>query len=355
MARIGLIGGGNIGTALVRQGRAKGYDFGPVVTTSGVYDVTGLQSWKDELSDYLRNNPEYRIAKADDYIVPLQEIDAVCLAIPTKDNGETAYKYLYQLLNDGHPASTCEKGALSLHFGDLLEPFENGRLGYRATVGGGTSMLKYMQERVMPGFEGKIYAVVNGTMNFVFDGVSSGRSMGEMTNEARRLGYAEPGAENALDVINEEACGDVPRKSTILFNVFLESLGLDGFITYHLIQPATKRITPNMLKELVRQAGNRRYIVSISRPDGDGEDIIGGYSLEIDGWKLQGGFRPISDDPLYQRLLPRGVDNAILIAEGVDESGGVYNLKGPGAGAIPTANAMLRDLDDMRKLGVIKE
>ncbi len=354
MPILGFIGAGNIGTEAIKQSRQKGYGIGPVVTSSGVYDMSKVQAWKGDLSAYLKEHPEYVLAKQSDCMAPLREADAVFLSIPTHDNGEEACRYINGLLENGRPVITCEKGALSLHFAELLKPIKERMLGYRATVGGGTSMLKYMEERVRPGFEGRVYAIVNGTLNFIFDGISNGRSPGEMVAEASMLGYAEPGAENTLDVVNTEAGKDVPRKSAILFNNFLRSLGEDRFITSDILFHTTRRINPEMMRELIRQAGNRRYIVSIRRPDSEAEDVIGGYGLEFSGWRLEGGFRPISDNPLYQRMLTRGVDNSILVAEGVDETRGVYNLRGPGAGAPPTASAMMRDLEDMQQSGLIK-
>lgn len=359
MARIGLIGAGTIGTELAIQSRKKGLVVGPVVTTSGVYDLSQVEDWqfgdwKRDLSSYMRGHPEYAIERHGGYHGSLKETDAVFLAIPTRDNGEEACRYINGLLADGKPVVTCEKGALSLYFAELLEPLEKGRLGYSATVGGGTSLLKYMQERVRRGFAGRVDAIVNGTLNFTWDGVSSGRSLGEMITEAKMLGYAEPDAESPLDVVNTEAGRDVPRKATILFNTFLRAQGGEKFITSELVAPTVRRITPEMLRGLVRQAGSRRYIVSIRRPDSDDGDVIGGFSLDYDGWRLEGGFRWTSEDPLYQRLLTSGVDNAILIAEGPDESGGVYSLRGPGAGPSPTAAAMLRDLDDMMRTGIVK-
>ena len=153
--RIGLIGAGTIGTELIRQARNRGYDVGPVVTTSGVYDISRLGSWEGELSRHLHENPEYKVTGSDDYKAPLNDVQAVCLAVPSSHN-EIAYRYMTELFEAGIPVVTCEKGALSMHFTDLLEPIKEGSLGYRASVGGGTSMLKYMQERVRSGFDGKV-------------------------------------------------------------------------------------------------------------------------------------------------------------------------------------------------------
>ncbi len=348
MVRIGVIGAGNIGQEVIRQAREKKYEIGPVLTTSGVYDGSKVDKWKGELSDYLRENPEYRVAALGDYNAPLREADVIFLAIPTRDNGEEAYKYMCGLLPHV-PVITCEKGALSLNFTELLPEINKGRLGYRATVGGGTSLLKEMQDKVRLDFDGSIYAVINGTLNFVFDNISNGRSLGEAVYQARRLGYAEPGAKEPIDVINAEACRDVPRKSAIFFNFFTRALGNKNFISSVDVERATTKISQNMLRELVSQ--NRRYIVSIVQPDGEPSDITGGYRLELGNWVMQGGFRNSSDNPLYKRLLPEGVDNAILIAKGKNESKGVYVHSGPGAGAPPTVDAMMTDFDDMRNSG----
>ncbi len=358
MTRIGLIGAGNIGEEVIRQAREKGFGIGPIVTTSGVYDGSKVQRWKGKLSDYLKENPEYRLAVPDDYQAPLRETDAVLLTISTRDDGEEAYTYMRGLLPE-KPVITCEKGALSSasRFKELLPEMKKGRLGYRATVGGGTSLLKVMQDSVRRGFDGRVYAVINGTLNFIFDRLSRGRSLGETVYRARILGFAEPGAKDPLDVINTEACKDVPRKSAIFYNTFLDSLGNENpsFLDVSTIMSTLTPLTPDMFARLVREARNRRYIVSITPHDSAvDDDVIAGYRLNMDGWVIQGGFRRITDNPLYERFLPEDVDNALFVTKGKVESKGEYSHSGPGAGAPPTVDSMMTDMDDMRKAGIVR-
>lgn len=321
--RIGIIGAGHIGSELYRKAQALGWSISFVMKDDGIYrDLT-------EKIDILSNYPEY-----------CKEIDIAFLAIPTLDDGKTAFDYITSLIAKGIPVVTCEKGALSNYFSEL-KPHLN-KIGYSATVGGGTRLLKYLEERLNPDIE-EIHAVVNGTLNYIFDEVSHGRSLGEVVEETKKLGYAEPGAKNPLDVINKEAIGDVPMKSSILFNIC-------KFSSTHMRAKDvnTSKISESDLKRLVKESNYRRYVVSITRED-NGEDIIGGFKHKIDDWIISAGFKDIHENPLFLQLIPSGVNNSILIYEGRYGIDGTYRLSGQGAGAGPTTSSMIKDAINLFK------
>ena len=323
IVKIGLVGLGNVGKELHRRLKLKNHDVYFTVNNHGVYDRLGNKM--DEKDGYLNCS---------------KQVDVICLAIPTLDDGKTAFDYMNHAFNNGKLVVTCEKGALSNYFKDLENNM--GHLGYSATVGGGTRLLQYGQQR-MNSEVVEIHAIINGTLNFVFDQVSKGRSLGEVIREAKKLGYAEPGAESTLDVINTEANSDVPMKTAILFNMF----GL-GEVSANELKKRTKTLTEDNMRTLIKESQNRRYIVSITREDSE-ENKIGGFKKEVNDWQISAGFKNITENPLYMQLAVSGVNNSLLICDGKDSINGNYRISGPGAGAEPTTTAMLLDLENLLK------
>lgn len=322
--KVGIIGTGNIGQELYRKLTQKGWKINWVIGTDGIF--TGIPKTK-------------RIDDSKNYQKYLKDLDLVFLSIPTMDDGYIAYNYIKNCLAKNVPVVTCEKGALSNYFKELESDINQGRIGYSATVGGGSRLLKYLKERIGSQVE-EMHAVVNGTLNYIFSGLTEGRSLGEVIEETKKLGYAEPGAKHPLDVINKEAIDDVRMKSAIIFNICDLS---KSKIKAKDIKP--NKIKNSELKKLTREAQNRRYIVSIEKADDLEEDVIWGFKHRVGDWCISAGFKHLNDNPLFRKLIPEGVDNAVLISEGEFGKDGAYVLSGPGAGAGPTTNSMIIDAE----------
>ncbi len=324
VVNVGIVGKGNIGSELYAKVSSRGWNVKWVMGSQGFFqDSQGKQ----------------KVGEVKDYDSQVKSLDAVFLAIPTLDTGETALHYMQSTLRAEVPVITCEKGALSNYYSELEEAVRSHRIGYSATVGGGSRLLGYVRERMGPQVQ-EIHAVVNGTLNYIFEGLSKGRSLGEVVEETKKLGYAEPGAKHPLEVINKEATGDVPMKASILFNVCnltpkrMRAMDVE-----------VQNIELSQLKRLVKEAANRRYIVSIMRESNGEENVIWGFKHKIEDWYISGGFKHIEDNPLFRELLPSGVNNAILTSEGDFGKDGSYVLMGPGAGASPTALSMVIDAE----------
>ena len=268
--------------------------------------------------------------------------DAVFLAIPTKDSGEVARDYILECVTKGVPIITCEKGSLAYH-ADALRRYLH-LIGYSATVGGGTQMLKYLQDRRLHAGPVEIQAVINGTLNFVFSELQNGRSLDEAYQEALRLGYAEPGAKDPRSLINGEL-GDVVMKTCVMLNV--------GFSVEKPITPKGIFFYPvdeGGLEVLATEGADYRFVVSFSNssvPKRGYHSPIPIFTIENwSGWNVVGGFKQITAS---QNWLPSGVSNAVHITEGKLGAGGKYTLSGPGAGAEPTTSAMLADFNRLCK------
>ncbi len=316
--KIGIIGHGRIGSELSKRGLERSWDI-IITQPSGIYLKTPEK--------------EILIDKPSHWLAHFLKVDIAALCIPTLDDGKIAFEYIKTLVEKGIPVVTSEKGALGNYFPELKT--EIGKIGYSATVGGGTRLLHWLKERLSPGTK-EVHLVINGTLNYIFDGLSRGRTLNEVVEEAKKLGYAEPGAQEALEVINTEACKDIPMKVSVLLNVC-------GFGEIRARDIKTQIVAEADLKKLVREAAFRRYIVSITREENE-EDVVGGFKFQLDRWWVSGGFKNKTQNPLFLRLVPSGVNNAALVY-GED---GTYMLAGPGAGANPTVTgSVMRDIEDL--------
>lgn len=350
-----VIGLGVIGTQFIREAEERGYSVCRAVNSSGVYDLSDaiLCSYLSHnarsgdgssLSAYLQEHPEFRVGERGDHERLFGDANVVVLAISTRDDGAAAREYLRARLDSPSKplVITCEKGALSAYFTDFADEVAAGRLGYRATVGAGIGMPKYVQDVVKPGYRGTIAAVANGTLNFMMDGPDS---LAAMAAEAQRLNYAEPGAVTALDVLNAEL-GDVGRKAVILANTDLLAQKKGGYVTFDRVRHATEYITPSTLG-MLEDNRDLRFVIRIGPRDGSYRSRIGGFSVPVGDCVLKGGFMPLPDE----RLRVPGVTNALLITENGNTL--VYET-GPGAGPAATVSSMFRDLADMRTHGLFE-
>lgn len=325
--RIGIIGFGKIGKHLYQQARQMGWNVVFVFTSKYVY-FDGRGEISEQPKDSLVNWQKY-----------CENVDVVFLAIPTSDSGFTAQKYISFLAKRNIPIITCEKGALANYFSrlKLLLP----KIGYGATVGGGSGMIYFLQQRFFSGMQ-EVHAILNGTLNYIFTDLAMGNPLGHIIEEVKMLGYAEPGKNNPIQLILNEACLDATKKAAILFNLCFGS-------------PVPLRardiaviLDEEMVKDAIVQAADRRFVVSfykadIFRPD---TNNIPAFCHVIDRWVIKGGFVRM-DNPLIARLCHATpwVNNGILTVEGNAGADGVYVSAGPGAGASPTTAAMIRDAE----------
>ena len=123
------------------------------------------------------------------------------------------YDYYRDSLGKGASVITCEKAVLAHHW-DLAQAYPE-QLRYSATVGGNSGILP-----ALDAYEGEMHeirAVVNGTLGYLSTELAKGRTKEDVYAEATERGYAEPGAHNFEEVIENEL-KDVVYKSVIMAN-----------------------------------------------------------------------------------------------------------------------------------------
>ncbi|TAN58183.1 hypothetical protein EPN15_01820 [Patescibacteria group bacterium] len=326
MKKIGIIGFGNIGKNIYEKVKEKGWKVEFVINSKGVFPekFSGIPE-KESLDSFFRHG---------------RYVDLVFLAIPTLDDGKIAKNYIDLFIKNGIPVVTCEKGALSNYF-IKLKPHLS-RVGFSATVGGGSGMIQFLQQRFSSGTR-EVHTVLNGTLNYIWDDLKMGNPLGHIVEEITKLGYTEPGKSDPYDIILREVGSDTTKKASILFNLCFNSKrnlqAKDIVVT----------ISPETIIQAINEAMMRRFVVSFEKQEyfRQESDSISAFKCLIDGWIITGGFKRTDRNPLIARLCnsTTWVNNAILTVEGDSGADGVYICGGPGAGASPTSAAMIRDAE----------
>ena len=231
------------------------------------------------------------------------------------------------LLNGKHLV-TANKALLAHHGAELADAArQRGRhLGYEAAVAGGIPIVKALREGLAGNRIGSVYGILNGTCNYIMtamhDSVRSGqaREFDSVLAEAQQLGYAE--ADPSTDIDGIDAAHKLAILTSVVFGcaVDFDAVHVEGI----------------------------RHVSAL--------DI--GFAIEL-GYRVKLlGIARAGEAAITQRVHPcmiresapiarvNGVFNAV-VAEG-DRIGSAL-FEGPGAGAGPTASAVVADLVDIAR------
>jgi homoserine dehydrogenase len=216
---------------------------------------------------------------------------------------------------------TANKALMAAHGTKLAQMAEaqGVALAFEAAVAGGIPIIKTLREGLAGNRLSRVYGILNGTTNYILTTMrESGRDFAEVLAEAQALGYAEADPSFDIDGV------DASHKLAILASTaFGRPVDLAGVYT-----------------EGIRH---------VSRLDiAYAEEL--GYRIKLLG------IARLTDHGLEQRVHPcmvrretpiaavEGVFNGI-VAEG--DFVGQLMLEGRGAGAFPTASAVVADLVDI--------
>ena len=309
--RIGLLGCGVVGTGLLKLVREREREIrdvvGAPVRLSRIavrdpakrrdVDLTGIQVTTDPLA----------VANAEDVDLLVELM-----------GGEQAREPVLAALRRGIPVVTANKHLLSLH-GDELEHAAaqaGTTLRYEASAGGGIPVLQSLDHGLRTERFQLLVAILNGTTNYILSTMErDGRDFAEALDAARRLGFVE--ADPSLDLTG----ADTAQKLTILARRAFRVAVPHGSIP-------TEGIVGMELEDL-RQAD--RF----------------GYTVKLLGVGLR------TPEGLDLRVHPAFIPKRYLLASVRDEFNGIYLrgeaigsmlLYGKGAGALPTAQAVLGDV-----------
>jgi homoserine dehydrogenase len=226
-------------------------------------------------------------------------------------------RYVRELLAAGKPVASANKQLLARRGAQLAGAAACAGLPLRfeAAVCGAVPVVRTLCEALPPGSVRRITGIVNGTTNYVLGSMDEGRSFDEALAAAQKLGYAE--ADASEDVSGADAAAKMALLASVAFRrrVELEDVLWDGI----------EDISPDDLAT-ARADGRRIRLV------GEAERVNGSVTVRVLPTAL------LAEDSLAR--VPLAFNEVAL--EG-DEIGRLV-LRGPGAGGLQTATAVLGDL-----------
>lgn len=267
-----------------------------------------------DLSDYRWVDDARDLIGADD-------IDVVVELIGGEDG--IALELVEGALKAGQHVVTANKALLAVHGTRLAQAADTTgvHVGFEAAVAGGIPIIKGLREGLAGNRITRLYGILNGTSNYIMTAMrDDGSPFDEVLAEAQRLGYAE--ADPALDIGGGDAAHKLAILASLAFGrpVDFDNVHVEGI----------QAITP-MDIEFAREFG---FCVKLL------------------------GIAQISEHGVEQRVHPcmipqtgpiapvDGVFNAVVVeGDAVD----VATFIGRGAGAGPTASAVVADIVDIAR------
>jgi homoserine dehydrogenase len=249
------------------------------------------------------------------------EVDVVLELIGGSDG--IAKAVIERAIGAGKHVISANKALLAHHGAPLARDAEAAGvvLAYEAAVAGGIPVIKSIREGLAANRIGRVYGILNGTCNYILSSMrDTGREFDEVLAEAQALGYAEADPSFDVDGI------DTAHKLAIL-----TGLAFGCVIDFDGVHVEGIRHVSALDIRYAEELGYRIKLLGLSRvTDGGVEQRVHPCMVRNEA--------PIASI--------EGVFNAV-VAEG-DFVGSIM-AEGQGAGAGPTASAVVADLIDIAR------
>ena len=237
---------------------------------------------------------------------------------------ETAHALVLEAIRNGKHVVTANKALIAVHGNQLFAAARamGVTIAFEASVAGGVPVIKAIREGLAGNRIERIAGIINGTSNFILTAMDQkGADFSSTLAEAQRLGYAE--ADPTFDIGGIDAAHKLTILSSIAFGV---PLRFDAVHTEGIAGVTAEDI------EYARQLGYRVKHLGITRRRADGIEL-----------RVHPTLVPI--DHLLANV--SGVMNAVLVHS---DAVGATLYYGPGAGAEPTASAVVADIIDVARV-----
>jgi len=234
---------------------------------------------------------------------------------------EPARSLVLEALANGKHVVTANKALIAVHGNEIFSVAQQKGLmvAFEAAVAGGVPIIKTLREGLAGNRIEWLAGIINGTSNFILTEMrDKGADFAEVLKEAQRLGYAE--ADPTFDVEGVDAAHKLAILAAIAFGVPLKFK--DAFVE------GISKVT-RMDVAYADALGYRLKLLGIARRTN------GGVELRVHPTLIP-----------HRRLIANveGAMNAVLVK---GDAVGPTMFYGAGAGAEPTASAVVADLVDV--------
>ena len=264
-----------------------------------------------------------QVAVTDDAfaVVNNPDIDVVVELI----GGYTVAKELVlTAIANGKHVVTANKALLAVHGNEIFKAAaEKGVIvAFEAAVAGGIPIIKALREGLSANRIEWVAGIINGTTNFILTEMrDKGLAFADVLKEAQRLGYAE--ADPTFDVEGIDAAHKLTIMASIAFGMPVQ---FEQAYTEGITQLTTKDI------QYAEELGYRIKLLGVSKKTAAGVELRVHPTL------------------IPEKRLIANVDGAMNAVVVKGDAVGPTLYYGAGAGAEPTASAVVADLVDIARL-----
>jgi homoserine dehydrogenase len=235
-----------------------------------------------------------------------------------------AKELVLKAIENGKHVVTANKALLAMHGNEIFAAAQKKgvMVAFEAAVAGGIPIIKALREGLTANRIQWIAGIINGTTNFILSEMrDKGLTFDVVLKEAQRLGYAE--ADPTFDVEGVDAAHKLTIMSAIAFGIPMQ------FDKAH-IEGISKLEAADI--KYAEQLGYRIKLLGITRRTPDGVEL-----------RVHPTLIPA------RRLIANveGAMNAVLVQ---GDAVGATLYYGKGAGAEPTASAVIADLVDVTRM-----
>ena len=224
----------------------------------------------------------------------------------------------------GKHVVTANKALIAVHGNEIFKAaHEKGvMVAFEAAVAGGIPIIKALREGLTANRIEWIAGIINGTTNFILSEMrDKGLDFATVLKEAQRLGYAE--ADPTFDIEGVDAAHKATIMSAIAFGIPMQ------FEKAH-VEGITKLDAIDI--KYAEQLGYRIKLLGITKKTKDGIELRVHPTL------------------IPTKRLIANVEGAMNAVQVMGDAVGTTLYYGKGAGAEPTASAVIADLVDVARL-----
>jgi len=238
-----------------------------------------------------------------------------------------ARELVLQAIENGKQVVTANKALLATHGNEIFSAAQRKgvTVAFEAAVAGGVPIIKALREGLSANRIEWIAGIINGTSNFILSEMrDKGKGFAEVLKEAQQLGYAE--ADPTFDIEGVDAAHKLTIMAAIGFGVPMQfgACYTEGIA--------------KLTREDIRYAEELGYRIK----------LLGITKRTEHGFELRVHPTLIPAKRLIANV--EGVMNAILVK---GDAVGQTMYYGAGAGAEPTASAIVADLVDVTRMHTV--
>ena len=301
---IAVLGAGNIGSAVIE--RLENLD----------NEIVNIELKSVLVSDVSKDRTFNNDLVTDNFEEILND-NSIDLVIEVLGGVEPGKEYIKSLLGNGKAVITANKDIIADCGNELVQLAQenNTCLYFEAAVAAGIPVLKPLIESLRGEDLNRVTGIINGTSNYMLTSMEEGSTYEDALSTAQELGYAEPDPTNDVEGI------DAMYKAMILSLICFGATPDKDNVHTEGISLITK-------EDFDWASRLNKTIKLVALIDNEG----GGFNARV---------HPALIDTKHPLAAIRGALNAVVV-EGENINQLVFS--GPGAGAAPTASAVIGDV-----------